>query len=140
MGLAKNYLSRNKYLIDKLKVLEETYLTLKSEYESIGFSSGSYGEFVNSSPNPDKFTNLLYRVMLAEKKLRVAKNKLKLYQVEAFERIGMLSNENYRCILKFRYFNFLSFNQIAKNLNMSVQWVLKLHKDALNEFDNIFYY
>ena len=139
MGLAKDYLLRNKYLINELKELEETYLTLKSKYKSIGFSSGGYSDYVTTSPNPDKFTNVLYRVMGAEKKLNKAKRKLKQYQVEAIQRICTLSNENYRCILKFRYFNFMSFNQIAKELKLRVQWTLKLHKDALKEFDNMFY-
>ena len=138
--LSKDFLSRYKMLIKNYDEKRDLYLTLKIKYESLGFGSAlSDDRVMGGMVNPDKFTDLLVKVMQAEKDMKIAEKTLHEYLKIAFSRIDSLSSDYYKQILKLKYFKFLSNAQIARKLNVSVQWYCKLHKKALREFDKKYY-
>ena len=138
--LSEDFLSRYKNLFENVTELKEKYIMLKIKYESLGFTSANSDDKVmGGSINPDKFTGLLIKIMDTEKDLQLAETILKEYHKLADCRINELSNNHYKDVLRLKYFNFLGMNQIAKKLNLSVQWVCKLHKKALREFEKKYY-
>ena len=114
-------------------------MTLKSEYECVGYGTMTDDVKVMSSSDPDKFTGLLIRVMKAEKDLKLAEEKLLAYRKTALSRINSLSKPEYKQILKLKYLECMKLESIAKKLNVSTQWVCKLHNKALIEFDKRYY-
>ena len=94
---------------------------------------------VMRSSDPDKFTNLLVKVMKAEKDLKLAEEKLLAYRKTALSRINSLSKPEYKQILKLKYLECMKLEAIAKKLKVSTQWVCKLHNKALIEFDKRYY-
>lgn len=51
--------------------------------------------------------------------------------------IGSIKNYNVRNVMRMRYINNYSFVEIAKQLDMSYQWVNKLHKRGLVEINKL---
>lgn len=134
----KDYLERCKELVTDYELKKEKYLTLKYEYESIGFGCTGV-DAVQCSSDPDKFTNKLVNMLQAEKELKLAEKKLAEYKEIALSRIVKLEKINHQKILYYKYFEFKSFNQIAKILKNTRQWVMQLHNKALYEFDKMYY-
>lgn len=137
--ISKDYLSRYGILLKNYEDKKYDYLTLKSEYECIGYGTMTDDVKVMSSSNPDKFTNLLVKVMKAERDLKLAEEKLLDFRKTAICRINSLSKPEYKQVLKLKYLELVRLEVIAKRLNVSTQWVCKLHKKALNEFDKRYY-
>ena len=134
----KQYLKGYQNLLEILNIKTEKYETLKNEYENIGFGV-SNGERVMTSLNPDRFTDLLVKVMQAEKEVRKAKLNLIQFEHNVKKRIALLSHDQERKVLIMKYLKLKSFNTIATELNISVRYVHVLHDKALKEFDILFY-
>ena len=138
MLMSKQYLQGYENLLEIVKQKTDRYETLKCEYETIGFNS-SNGEHVQTSLNPDRFTNLLIKVTEAEKDLKKAKLDLIHFEQTARNRINELSNDLHKKVLILKYLKLFSFNKIANKLNVSVRYVHVIHKQALIQFDNLFF-
>ena len=48
--------------------------------------------------------------------------------------IAQIENPTERCLLELRYVCFWQWEEIAKRLNYSLEWVFKLHRQALKNF------
>lgn len=47
--------------------------------------------------------------------------------------VNQVQNEKYRTLLELRYLNFLTWEQIAVNLNFSIQHTYRIHDEALKK-------
>jgi DNA-directed RNA polymerase specialized sigma subunit len=59
-------------------------------------------------------------------------------QAEMRGRIDALCNEDYRILLRLRYINYMTWEQIAEQMGRSTQWVYVLHKRALEDFARVY--
>lgn len=114
----------------------DNYLMLKYEYENVGLGV-SNSEKVNTSLNPDKFTNLLCKKIKAEKDYKKALQKLLEHKKRICVILDKFDDELLKKIIELRYLNLLTFEKIAQTLNISIQWCCKLNKDALKMFDKM---
>lgn len=138
MNQAKDYLNGYRNLLEKLIQKNEKLIELKCKAENIGI--GSMGtDKIQTSSNPDKICVSVIKILEAEKEVQTAKNDLIHFEQTARNRINKLSNDDLKKLLKLKYFNLMSYSEIAKKLNVSKQWVIKLHKRALQEFNYIFF-
>lgn len=65
-------------------------------------------------------------------------DKLVGMKVQIAEEIMKLKNENHRVVLRERYIHCKKFEQVAVDMRYDYSWVIKLHRQALKEFERTF--
>lgn len=138
---AKEFLKKiihiNKLIDCKLEQVSE----LRDRLTSIGGGAND-GERVQTSLQPDKFTDTIAKIIDLENKINKDIDVLIEYKDKARDMIESLDNDVEKVILYKRYFDDKSFEQIAVECNYSWRWIHKLHGDALqklNKFINCSY-
>lgn len=126
---AKEYLDRA-YMVDqrinnKLALVE----SLRSLTEHVTVTYG--GEVVSHSRNVTSLQDTIVRLMEAEEELNQAIDKLVDLKIEISNVISEVRNVNYQLILEKRYLCFQTWDQIARDLNISRRWALIQHERAL---------
>lgn len=120
-----------RYLLKESERIEEEleYWRSKSERmtrEMCGQPSGS--------GSGDKVSASVEKILELEEKLSQKHADLMERKAQIEAAIDSLSNETYRLILKLKYINGNTWEQIAVKLDCTYRWVLYLHGRALQSF------
>ena len=91
----------------------------------------SYGDKVQGSKDPDKFTNGVAKIIELEEVIDADIDKLVDMKSQAREMIETLERNVDKVILYKRYFERKGFDQIANELNYSKRRIEQLHSDAI---------
>ena len=97
------------------------------------YVSPTFGERVQGSHDPDKFTNGVAKIIELEKVINEDIDKLVDMKVKAREIIETLDTVVEKAILYKHYFEGKSFEDIAVEVNYSLRWVYKIHGDAMDK-------
>ena len=97
------------------------------------YVSPTFGERVQGSHDPDKFTNGVAKIIELEKVINEDIDKLVDMKMKAREIIETLDTVVEKAILYKHFFEGKSFEDIAVEVNYSVRWVYKIHGDAMDK-------
>jgi len=128
---AKQYLMQARYLNElinsHIKELEQLRLILTS-VPSIDFSK----EKVQGGKLPgDKISNIIAKIVDLEKQIKDEINSFIDLKKEIHDVIEAVKNPNERLILRCRYIEFLTWEQVAERTNYSIRQVYRIHARAL---------
>lgn len=131
-----------KYLgqISRLDRMIKNKMTELSQYRDLiyGLSAVANEERVRTSPDFDKMTGKVAKVLKIESKIDelideyVDKKNLIISQIDSME------NETYYEILFARYIEKKTFEKIADEMMYSWRQIIRLHGKALQEFEKIY--
>ena len=132
---AKEYLGQayrlDQRINNKLQQIEQ----LRSLAEKVTVSYG--GEAVSHTRNVSSMEDTIIHLMEAENEIKLQIDELVNLKLQIGKLIDQVHNETYRLILEKRYLCFLSWNQIAEDMNYSRRWVEIKHARALEVVDRL---
>ena len=132
---AKQYLRRTIYLRIQIRNLDERIQELRHRMTSVG--AIRYDKIsVQSSPDDPMSTNIA-KLIDSEQKLLQLEADLSELQVEILEKLKRMDSDLYRTILTMRYLHGKQLRKIAEEINYSEGYVLKLHRQALQAFEQV---
>ena len=131
---AKQYL-KQAYMLDKLiKSNCEELNQLKELSTSISGIDYSKGPGENNAGDAG-FTNILCKIIDLEAKIQKRVNEFIELKEEIRERI---QSANEKLLLRLKYINFYTWEQIGDEMNMSIRSVHRVHLAALSSFQKFF--
>lgn len=133
---AKAYLQRvyrlNELINSDLAELEE----LRALATSITPGDVSKDKVQGNAQN-DKIGNIVAKIVDLNTEINNEIDEYVDFKKEVRTKIMLVPDNTEKLILKYRYLEFLTWEQIAVNLNYTFQWVHVLHKRALKNFEKI---
>ncbi|MGX7168932.1 DUF1492 domain-containing protein [Facklamia hominis] len=81
--------------------------------------------------NISRLEEIIVKVVMLEEEINKDIDELVDLKVKITEVINEVPDKEQQMVLEKRYLNFLSFEQIAVDLNFSIQHVFRIHKQAL---------
>ena len=135
---AKEYLNKIKILDVKVKnkrlEIEDIHNQMKGmtgiSYEP---KEGVSGTINNKSPQE----RLIHKYIEYQNELNDIINELFEYKKQAMKLIDKINKAEYVDVLYKRYIHYMKWEQIAIDMNYTYRSVLKIHGQALKEFDKI---
>ena len=111
---------------------------IKSLRDRLTSISCPMGEKVQSTKDPDKFTNPISKIIELEQEINEDIDKLIDLKRVARKVIEQLDNEVEKMILYKRYFENKTFEQISVEMNYSWRQIHRLHGSALQSFSKVY--
>ena len=134
---AKEYLNQayrlNELIESNLKELEQ----LEALATHITSGDTSKDRVQGGLETHDMLGDTMAKIVDLKKKINAEIDKYIDLKKEIRVKIMLVHNDTEKLILKYRYIDFLKWEQIAVQLNFSFQWVHVLHKRALRSFKKI---
>ncbi len=87
--------------------------------------------------NTSRLEDIIVKIVMLEEEINKEINTLVDTKVQIIEIIKEISDKEQQMVLEKRYLNFLPFEQIAVDLNFSIQHVFRIHKKALSEIEPV---
>ena len=128
----KEFLNKIRHIDMMIDCKLEQTSNLRSRLTSINVS---IGERVQSSLDPDKFTNTISKIVELEKEINDDIDKLVDLKSIARKAIESLDNDVEKMVLYKRYFENKTFEQISVELNYSWRRIHQFHGDALKKLE-----
>lgn len=129
---AKEFLNKIRYIDMMIDCKCEQIQKLRNRILSIG---SPIGDKVQSSKDPDKFTDPISKIIELENEINNDIDKLVELKKIARNTIEQLENEVEKVILYKRYFENKSFEQISVEMGYSWRQIHRLHGNALKDFE-----
>lgn len=85
--------------------------------------------------NTSRLEDIIVKIVMLEEEINKDINTLVDTKVQITEMINEINDKEQQMVLEKRYLNFLPFEQIAVDLNFSIQHVFRIHKKALSEIE-----
>lgn len=133
---AQEYLEQVKVKEAVIKNLERDRTNLVAMMYSMG-GAGS-GERVQSSKDPDKFGTLYGKIDEKEREIVNEISKLIDFKLKVSSEINNMKDGRYIELLHRRYIEHESWNAISIDMQYSLKHITKLHRRALQEFEEQF--
>ena len=133
---AQEYLEQVKVKEAAIKNLERDRTNLVAMMYSMG-GAGS-GEKVQSSKDPDKFGTLYGKIDEKEREIVNEISKLIDFKLKVSSEINNMKDGRYIELLHRRYIEHESWNAISIDMQYSLKHITKLHRRALQEFEEQF--
>ena len=132
----KDFLNKIRHIDMMIDCKCEQISNLRSRLTSLG--SPTLGDKVQSTKDPDKFTNTVSKSMKLENKINADIDTLVELKNIARNIIERIDGEVEKLILYKRYFENKRFEEIAIECGYSLRHIYRLHDDALENFDKIY--
>ena len=129
---AKEFLNKIRHIDMMIDCKLEQTSNLRSRLTSINVSMG---ERVQSSLDPDKFTNTISKIVELEKEINDDIDKLVDLKSIARKAIESLDNDIEKMVLYKRYFENKTFEQISVEMGYSWRRIHQFHGDALKKLE-----
>ena len=133
---AQEYLEQVKVKEAAIKNLERDRTNLVAMMYSMG-GAGS-GDRVQSSKDPDKFGTLYGKIDEKEREIVNEISKLIDFKLKVSSEINNMKDGRYIELLHRRYIEHESLNAISIDMQYSLKHITKLHRRALQEFEEQF--
>ena len=106
---------------------------------STSISSGDMSEErVQSTPSSyDKIGNIVAKIVDLNDTINDEIDRFVDLKTDIHNKIMLIPDNTEKLVLKYRYIEFCTWEQIAVRLNYTFQWVHVLHKKALKSFEKI---
>lgn len=128
---AKEYLKQAYRLHD---LIESNEAELKElQLLSVNIPGTDYTkDRVKSTPSTDaSYTNIVIKIVDLEKVIKADIEKLLSLKREIWEVIDAVQDNEHKLILRYRYLNFLRWDEISSKMGFSYRTVFRIHEDAL---------
>ena len=132
---AKTYLNQIRLLDERINDGIEELAQLDSLLKKVTAAMG--GEVVASSKNPDKMTDIIYKIDKLRRALNRNVDKYVDIKREAADLLSKVEDPVHYQILHCRYVLYRTWEQIADEIGYTYQWTCQLHGLALLEFEKI---
>jgi DNA-directed RNA polymerase specialized sigma subunit len=100
---------------------------------SRSISSPVLEEKVSGTKNTDPpFVKYVVRIVDLEKQIQQEVDRLVKLKTDIREAVNRMENVDEKLLLRYRYINFLNWEEICVNLNVSMRTVHRLHSSALH--------
>lgn len=131
---AKEYLAQ----IQKLDILVKNKLFEKEQLEALATSvtQSWSADKVQSSCDPDKMTNVVFKIMKIEAEIDQAVDRFVDYKHEATGVIEQLNPTEYDLLHKV-YIRYMSLDEVAEDKHKTYSWVTTVHGRALKNVQKI---
>jgi len=133
---AKHYLNKNWRLQCLYDAKTEQLKNLR-ELLTSSPSPMAPNDKIQSSQNLHRQEDKICEIVDLEAQLQKDLKDIIAFKLELTKKINELSNIEHKLILNLRYLNFMSWEQIACEMNISFRWAMSLHKKALIEFEEM---
>ena len=130
----KEFLNKIRHIDAMIDCKRDQIKDLRDRLTSI---SCPMGEKVQSTLDPDKFTNPVSKIIELEKEINDDIDKLIDLKRIARKAIEQLDNEVEKMVLYKRYFENKTFEQRSVELNYSWRRIHQFHGDALNKLERL---
>lgn len=131
---AKEFLNKIRYIDMMIKCKQEQIQILRSNLKNVS-SSMTDVERVQSSKNPDKFTNPISKIIELEAEFKEDIGKLIELKRKARVMIEKLDNETEKIVLYKRYFENKHFEDIAIEMGYSWRRIHQIHSNSLKKIE-----
>ncbi|MCC8073683.1 MAG: flagellar biosynthesis protein FliA [Clostridiales bacterium] len=133
---AKEYLRQAFLFNENIK----SKMTELESYRELSFSIS--GSNLNERVNLSRQTSALYEkylVKIIDLEKQIEKDNLILSDIRLAidKEIDKLDDINERLVLRYRYLMFDSWDEVAKKLNYSKRWTLRIHDIAILDFETM---
>ena len=131
---AKEYLSQARYLDARIN----TKIKQLEALNTLATSATSVLTGMPHSPNKatSKMADIVDKIVDLQAEINRDIDALVDLKGEMRSKLEMVPAEDYKAILEMRYLCFMSWEQIASNLGLSVPYTYKLHDTALKGFES----
>ena len=131
---AKEYLSQARYLDARIN----TKIKQLEALNTLASSATSVLTGMPHSPNKatSKMADIVDKIVDLQAEINRDIDALVDLKGEMRSKLEMVPAEDYKAILEMRYLCFMSWEQIASNLGLSVPYTYKLHDRALKGFES----
>mgnify|MGYP003096381447 CR=1 FL=1 len=131
---AKEYLSQARYLDARIN----TKIKQLEALNTLATSATSVLTGMPHSPNKatSKMADIVDKIVDLQAEINRDIDALVDLKGEMRSKLEMVPAEDYKAILEMRYLCFMSWEQIARNLGLSVPYTYKLHDRALKGFES----
>ena len=131
---AKEYLSQARYLDARIN----TKIKQLEALNTLATSATSVLTSMPHSPNKatSKMADIVDKIVDLQAEINRDIDALVDLKGEMRSKLEMVPAEDYKAILEMRYLCFMSWEQIASNLGLSVPYTYKLHDRALKGFES----
>ena len=131
---AKEYLSQARYLDARIN----TKIKQLEALNTLATSATSVLTGMPHSPNKatSKMADIVDKIVDLQAEITRDIDALVDLKGEMRSKLEMVPAEDYKAILEMRYLCFMSWEQIASNLGLSVPYTYKLHDRALKGFES----
>lgn len=132
----KIYLSQ----IEKISLMIEAKVEERYELLCLAtkITTSTEGERVKSSPDPDKMTNIVEKIMKCEDEISENIGKLLEKKKKIVEQIDEIENPELYNVLTLKYVQLMSDEEAMDNIHRSATHYYRLLRSALNEFETKF--
>ena len=130
----KDFLNKIRHIDMMIDCKVEQVMNLRSRLTSI---SCPMGEKVQSSLDPDKFTNPISKIIELEQEINEDIDKLVDLKRVARRMIEQLEDDVEKMVLYKRYFENKTFEQISVEMNYSWRRIHQFHGDALKKLERL---
>ena len=130
----KEFLNKIRHIDMMIDCKVDQVMNLRSRLTSI---SCPMGEKVQSTKDPDKFTNPISKIMELEQEINEDIDKLVDLKRVARRMIEQLEDDVEKMVLYKRYFENKTFEQISVELNYSWRRIHQFHGDALKKLERL---
>ena len=130
----KDFLNKIRHVDMMIDCKVEQVMNLRSRLTSI---SCPMGEKVQSSLDPDKFTNPISKIIELEQEINEDIDKLVDLKRVARRMIEQLEDDVEKMVLYKRYFENKTFEQISVEMNYSWRRIHQFHGDALKKLERL---
>ena len=133
MNHIKEYLSQLKYLNQEIQSYTEQRNALRSAIE---IKTSSFNENKVQETNKRFDAKHLKFVAISEQLNDKIDERMNL-QVKITNEIDLIDKQELRLVLRYKYINLLTFEQIAVKMSYDIRSVHRIHGNALKEFEDI---
>lgn len=128
--------------LKKLRYSEARISYLEIEKERVRTLASSTAlrnsDKVQTSLRTDSLDQMLIKLESLEEQIIKEIDKLVDLKIKAKKAIECLEDERYKLVLEYRYINCFYWEEIAFKLGYEKRYLLKLHREAINEFSSIY--
>ena len=97
----------------------------------------TYSDMPSGSGGDDKIQSAVEHMDEIRKMLDQSIDEFVKLKTDIQEKLDAVEDISLRMLLKYRYIDGLTFEQIAVNMNYSYQWICELHRRALQKIETV---
>ena len=133
--IPKNFLQQAFYLDQRINSKIEQIATLNS----LARKATSTLSDMPKAPgrNTSRLEDIIVKIVMLQEEINNDIDSLVDIKIRITEMINDMEDKEQQMVLEKRYLNFSSFEQIAVDLNFSIQHVFRIHKQALSEIEPV---
>ena len=128
----KEWLSRAWKIDNEITALERELLSAKERMLSV---TAHYSDIKVQTSKSNKTEDATLKYIEYKNKLECHIDDLYAVKCEIADAISKVTNPTYRTLLELRYLRYMTWEKIAVELDITLQWVHVLHKRALKKIN-----